>query len=469
MLIFDSVKRKKVEFIPIKSDEVRIYICGPTVYDNAHLGHARSSVSFDILRRILEHDGKKVQFVKNFTDIDDKIIKKMESSGESLKEITEKYMESYISDMDSLNVIRPTFEPKATDNMSEIISFIENLLIQDIAYKTSSGDIYFDISKDLKYLSISNRVQDENSRESRLEKIELEKRNSEDFVLWKHKKDGDLISFQTKIGDGRPGWHIECSAMIENHLAYKNSEFSIDIHGGGADLIFPHHENEASQSRCFSGKELAKYWIHNGFVKIDGDKMSKSLGNSFFIKDALNKYSGELLRFYLLSIHYRQDFNFSEEELLNSKKRLDRLYRLKKRVYSSKAGVENFDFRNTILVALKDDINISVTLAIIDKWISDSNEKLDSGDNGKSFKREILGNIQFINSVLGFGGTDTFEYFQFGISAVEKDKIESLIVERISAKKDKNFQKADQIRESLNNLGIQIMDSSSGTVWEKSK
>ena len=467
MIIFDSVKRKKVEFVPINSDEVRIYVCGPTVYDDAHLGHARSSVSFDLLRRLLEVGGKTVKFVKNFTDIDDKIIKKMKSSGESLKEITERYMDSYISDMDSLNILRPTLEPKATESLEDISNFIETLLKQDMAYRTSSGDIYFETSKDKKYLSISNRVQDEENRESRLENIEVEKREPADFVLWKAKKDGDLVSFSTKVGEGRPGWHIECSAMIEKHLAYKDSEYSIDIHGGGADLLFPHHENEASQSRCSTGIELAKYWIHNGFIKIDGDKMSKSLGNSFFIKDALKSYSGELLRFYLLSTHYRQDFNFSEKELLNSKKRLDKIYRLKKRVYSEKVGEASSKLRLDILKALHDDLNISIALAIIDQFVSDANEKLDSGKKSKNLKREILGNIEFIESLLGFGGKDAFEYFQFGVSEDEKENIESLIIQRENAKRERDFPKADQIRDELAKLSIQIMDTADGTFWEK--
>jgi len=467
MKLFDSVQRKKVEFIPIKNDEVRIYICGATVYDDAHLGHSRSSVSFDLLRRVLEFSGKKVKFVKNFTDIDDKIIKKMEKSGETLKEITERYINSYISDMEALKVLRPTLEPKATETLTDISDFISNLLHKDIAYKTSSGDIYFDTSKDSKYLSISNQIQDENNRESRLENIETEKRNSKDFVLWKAKKDNDLISFPTQIGEGRPGWHIECSAMIEKHLAYSDSEFSIDIHGGGSDLLFPHHENEASQSRCFSGKELSKYWIHNGFVKIDGEKMSKSLGNSFFIKDALKNYSGELLRFYLLSIHYRQDFNFSEEELLNSKKRLDKIYRLKKRIYGGKVGNANSEFQQDILKPLNDDLNISVALAVIDKFISESNEKLDLGQNLKNIKKEILGNIDFINLILGFGGEDAFEYFQFGISQDLKLEIESLIEQRKNFKKDKDFAKADEVRTKLEKMEIQIMDTANGTLWEK--
>jgi cysteinyl-tRNA synthetase len=467
MTIFDSVQRKKVEFIPIVSDEVRIYVCGPTVYDNAHLGHSRSSISFDLLRRVLEALNYKVTFVRNFTDIDDKIIKKMETSGESLKEITERYIQSYSSDMKALNILKPTIEPKATETLEDISQIVLTLLQKDIAYRTSSGDIYFDTSKDSKYLSISHKFQDENSRESRLQNVEEEKRNISDFVLWKSAKDGDLVSFHTEIGDGRPGWHIECSAMIEKHLAYKKGEFSIDIHCGGADLLFPHHENEASQSRCSTDRELAKYWVHNGFVKIDGEKMSKSLGNSFFIKDALKYYSGELIRFYLISTHYRQDFNFSEEELLNSKKRLDKIYRLKKRVLGGKVGESSKDFRDDILNSLSDDLNISVSLATIDQFILNSNEKLDKNICDKSCKREILGNFEFLEKVLGIGGLDPFQYFQFGVSEKDRQEIENLIFERSEAKKSKDFKKADQIREELSKRSIQIMDSANGTLWEK--
>jgi cysteinyl-tRNA synthetase len=370
--------------------------------------------------------------------------------------------------MEALNVARADIEPRATESLDEIASFINRLIDNGVAYRIPSGDIYFDTSKDSQYLSISKRVQNEDERESRLDRVEGEKRNSEDFVLWKGAVDGDVISFKTEVGDGRPGWHIECSAMIEKHLAYKDSEYSIDIHGGGADLLFPHHENEASQSRCATGHELSKYWIHNGFVKIDGEKMSKSLGNSFFIRDALHHYSGELLRFYLLSTHYRQDFNFSEEELLNSKKRLDKIYRLKKRLYGGKVGEVNKQFRGTLLEALGDDLNISVTLSAIDNFISEVNEKLDSGIKDKNLKREALANIEFIDRVLGVGGSDAYQYFQWGVSESDKEKIRELIESRTVAKKDKQFDKADEIREELLSMSIQIMDTADGTLWERS-
>jgi len=327
VLIYNSKTKQKENFIPLEENKAKIYVCGPTVYDDAHLGHARSSIAFDLLRRTLLALGYDVTFVKNYTDIDDKILKKMGQSGKSLKEITTHYIKRYEEDMSALNILDPDIKPKATESVESIINFIEHLIEKDFAYKLSDG-IYFDTTKDKNYLSISHTYIDD--ARARVESNQ-EKRDSKDFALWKFSKD-DEISYPAPFGEGRPGWHIECSCMIKEHLAYKDKEFQIDIHGGGADLLFPHHENEAAQSRCESGVELAKYWMHNGFVQIDNQKMSKSLGNSFFLKDALKVYDGEVLRFYLLSTHYRANFNFNEEDLKASKKRLDKLYRLKKKI-----------------------------------------------------------------------------------------------------------------------------------------
>jgi len=243
--------------------------------------------------------------------------------------------------------------------------------------------------------------------------------------------------------------------------------FTIDIHGGGADLLFPHHENEASQSRCATGREIAKYWMHNGFVQIDGEKMSKSLGNSFFIKDTLNNYDGEILRYYLNSIHYRNDFNFNEEDLLVSKKRLDKLYRLKKRLLPTKASKPAKEFVNRMLDAMSDDLNISIALASIDEMVSEINEKLDINPKDKNLKKESLANIEFIDTLLGFGNKEPFGYFQIGIEKDLKEKIELLIENRTIAKKDKNFKLSDNIREELTSMNISIMDTGNGTVWEK--
>lgn len=463
MVIYDSVQRAKVQFVPIKENEVKIYVCGPTVYDDAHLGHARSALAFDLLRRVFLALNYKVTFVKNFTDIDDKIIKKMQESGKSLEELTTFYIQRYKDEMNLLGVSDADIEPKATDSISEIISFIEELMSKDIAYKTSDS-IYFDTTKDPKYLSLSHMKIDENEAQARVE-ANIEKRDQKDFALWKFSKQGEP-TYSASFGDGRPGWHIECSAMIEKHLKC-NGEYQIDIHAGGADLLFPHHENEAAQTRCKSGQELAHYWMHNGFVTINGEKMSKSLGNSFFLKDALSVYDGEILRFYLLSSHYRSNFNFSEIDLLVSKKRLDKLYRLKKRVFDGKKSAVNKEFKNSILEALSEDLNISKTLAILDEMIANSNEKLDLNPKDKESKFEIIANLEFIEKLLGIGGKNPFSYFQIGIDENEKKEIESLIEKRSEAKKEKNFTASDDIRDLLTCKGIQLMDTATGTLWEK--
>ena len=400
---------------------------------------------------------------KNFTDIDDKIIKKMNETSRTLEDITTQYINAYKADMQALNILNNTIEPKATENLEIMKDMISNLISKDIAYKTSDS-VYFDTSKDNSYGSLSHKASDENSQ-ARVE-TNNEKRNPSDFALWKFAKTND-VSFECSFGLGRPGWHIECSAMIEKHLAYKEGDFQIDIHGGGADLLFPHHENEAAQTRCSSGQNLAKYWMHNGFVNIDGEKMSKSLGNSFFLKDVLKSYSGEIIRFYLMSAHYRANFNFNEEDLISSKKRLDKLYRIKKRVYGMEASIVNAKFKEDLLNALNDDINTSKALSLIDEMISNANDKLDANAKDKNLKKELIANILFINDILGIGFNDAYEYFQFGIDEQTKSKIETLIEKRNEAKKVKDFATADAVRDELTTLEISLMDTVNGTVWEK--
>jgi cysteinyl-tRNA synthetase len=463
IFIYDSVKKEKVLFEPIVENKAKIYVCGPTVYDDSHLGHARSAIAFDMLHRVLKTNGLDVTMTKNFTDIDDKIIKKMNESSRSLEDITTQYINEYKKDMHSLNILDNTLEPKATQNLEAMIELINDLLSKDIAYKIDDG-VYFDVSKDKSYGNISKRASDENSI-ARVE-VNTQKRNSSDFALWKFEKAND-VAFDAPFGKGRPGWHIECSAMIEKHLAYKNEAYQIDIHGGGADLLFPHHENEAAQTRCSSNNELAKYWMHNGFVTIDGEKMSKSLGNSFFLKDILKSYSGEVVRFYLLTAHYRTDFNFNEEDLISSKKRLDKYYRVKKRVYGSTSSSVNSEFKAKVLEALNDDINSSKAISIVDDMINSANDKLDKNPKDKNLKKELIANFEFINEVLGICFNDAYEYFQFGINEDTKNKIEELINKRTEAKKQKDFQTADSVRDELTALGISVMDTPNGVVWEK--
>ncbi|MEA3418073.1 MAG: cysteine--tRNA ligase [Campylobacterota bacterium] len=465
MLIYDSVQKTKLPFKPLREGEVSIYVCGPTVYDDAHLGHARSSLCFDLLARTLRVLGNKVTLAKNFTDVDDKIIKKIEETGKSMQEITDYYIDRYLEEMGALNVQRADIEPKATETMDAIQAMIQNLIDKEFAYRVSSGDVYFDTSKDPYYGNISHRVSDDEESQSRVEHAD-EKKNPKDFALWKACREKDDICFDTPFSSGRPGWHIECSAMIEKHF-HGTDEYSIDIHGGGADLLFPHHENEAAQSRCATGHELAKYWMHNGFVQINGEKMSKSLGNSFFLKDALKVYDGEILRYYLISVHYRNDFNFNEEDLLTAKKRLDKLYRLKKRIIPGNASAPSKAFKTALLDAMSDDLNISIALSVIDEMVAETNEKLDANPKDKALKKETLANIELIDKVLGFGARDPFEYFQIGIDSELKTEIEKLIAERIEAKKAKDFSTSDSIRDKLTAMGIAIMDTAEGTVWEK--
>lgn len=464
MKIYDSKLKKKVDFIPLVENKVKIYVCGPTVYDQAHLGHARSSIVFDLLKRTLTLSGYHTTLVKNFTDIDDKIITKALQQNIPIEAITKTHIDSYNSDMQALNVLRPDLEPRATQSLDAIFDFIQALLQKGYAYQTKSGDVYLDVTKDKNYGNLSQRgIDDEN--QSRIKDNE-EKKDPRDFALWKAYKGKDDIGYESPFGFGRPGWHIECSAMIDKYLAYKDQDFCIDIHGGGADLLFPHHENEASQTRCMHNKELAKYWLHNGFVNIDGEKMSKSLGNSFFVCDALKSYDGEILRNYLLSTHYRSILDFNEEDLLSSKKRLDKIYRLKKRLISITPEKDHI-FEEKILEAMQDDLNISKALSILEEMLNHSNQCLDQTPKDKALHAKITSNLIFVQNLLGIGYKDSISYFQLGVSEIQRQEIETKLKERLEAKAQKNYILADSIRDFLNQQGIKILDHNDGSTWEK--
>jgi len=463
--IFDSVQKTKRKFIPLKEAKVTLYVCGPTVYDDAHLGHAKSALVFDLLTRVLSANGYEVTYARNITDIDDKIIKKALEQKKEIVEITDFYTEAFHKEMQAIGVKRPNIEPKATQSLQAMYALIQKLIDKNHAYQTDDGDVYFDTTSDNKYLTLSHRIQEEDDKQERVQSSQ-QKKNNADFALWKSVKD-NTITFNSPFGAGRPGWHLECSAMIEKHLAYSDTPYAIDIHGGGADLLFPHHENEAAQTRCGTNHALANYWMHNGFVNINGEKMSKSLGNSFFLKDALKEYDGEVLRFYLLSTHYRSNFNFNTQDLQASKKRLDRLYRLKKRLFPMPTCKDDTSFKKELLNALNDDMNVSSALALIDEMISNANETLDTAGKHKQLKRETLANLSFIEEILGFGVKNPFEYFQFGIEEATKEKINTLIAQRDAAKKEKNFELSDKIRDEILSFNVNIMDTPQGTFWEK--
>jgi cysteinyl-tRNA synthetase len=460
--LFDSHLRSKVEFAPEFENEARIYVCGPTVYDDSHLGHARSAISFDLLRRVLTCLGYKVTFARNITDIDDKILNKMAQTGKSLGEITDFYSDRYRSDLNALGVLPPTIEPKATEHIPQMIDLIDRLLKKGAAYKTPNGDIYFETAKYPEYGLLSGETQEDTQTRVSAE----QKLGSRDFALWKAAKDNERAGYDSPFGRGRPGWHLECSAMAQTHLFRLGAKYACDIHGGGDDLFFPHHENEATQTKCGYGVTLAKYWMHNGFVRIDGRKMSKSLNNSFFIKDALTIFQGEALRFYLMSVHYRAGLNYNYSDLNASKKRLDRIYRLKKRVDTSAAEPEP-SFKDDLIDALRDNLNISKALALIDDMIARANDLLDKNPKDKAAKAAFSGNLKLICDLLGVGASDPYEWFQWGVSAEDKNEIEKLIADRAKAKANGDYALADAIRERLSAIGVGVMDLVGRTVWEK--
>ena len=472
MVIYDSLSKKKLPFEPISEGLARIYACGPTVYDDAHLGHAKSAVSFDLLRRVLQAEGYEVKFARNFTDIDDKILKKMAETGKSLGEITEFYTSRYLQDMSALNVEDASLSPKATENIAAICELISSLLQKGFAYEIAGDGIYFDTRKDGDYLSLSGKKEGASKNIARVASNDA-KHDEKDFVLWKF----DENWFDSPFGKGRPGWHSECVAMILAHLDSGDPQFCIDIHAGGADLLFPHHENEAAQCRCARHRALSKYWLHNGFVQVNNEKMSKSLGNSFFVGDALKIAPGEVLRFYLLSSHYRANFNYSVADLLASKKRLDKIYRLKKRVRdvlapaagrnsASELPAAEAKFRSEMMEFLSDDLNTSGALAVLDSFVASANEALDRAPKDKALKARIAANLEFAKQTLGILYEDETEYFRFGVSEQQRAQIEELIKQRAQAKAEKNFASADAIRARLADMKIEVMDTPSGTVWE---
>ena len=460
MFIYDSKIKKKVKFEPISDRKVDIYVCGPTVYDDAHLGHARSAVTFDLLKRVLQANRYNVCFASNITDVDDKIINKAIESQTSIESITTKYTQNYFDQMAKIGVQKPDYIPKATASLQSIWKMIDTLLQKGYAYKTANNDIYFDTSKDSAYGTLANKNEKEELVQARVEQ-DGAKKDRKDFALFK--AHSGEFAFDSPFGRGRPGWHVECSAMIEEIFGK-----AVDIHGGGADLLFPHHENEAAQTRCATGHEVARYWMHNGFVRIDGQKMSKSLGNSFYLKDVLQHYHQEVVRFYLLSSHYRSDFNFSDADMLSAKKRLDRIYRLKKRVHGIGAAKQaDKQFYKLLLEALSDDLNTSKAFAAVDEYVAKMNEALDANSADKGLKKQIVASLEALQKLLGLSCEDPFEYFKFGLDKEFIQEVEALIKQRSQAKKDKDYAKADAIRQQLQQKQITVMDTAEKTVWEK--
>jgi cysteinyl-tRNA synthetase len=486
--IYNTLTGKKEPFHSLQPKTVRVYVCGVTVYDYCHIGHARSALVFDVIRRYLEFSGYQVEFVKNFTDVDDKIIKRANEQGVTCDTITAKYIQAYYEDMGRLGIRQASIEPKATEHMIDIIRLTETLVKKGLAYQVD-GDVYFEVAKYSAYGRLSKRRLDDMQAGARVD-VDERKRNPMDFALWKSSKP-DEPSWESPWGAGRPGWHIECSAMSMRHLGE-----TFDIHGGGMDLIFPHHENEIAQSCGATGKEFARYWIHNGFVQINQEKMSKSLGNFFTIREIFEKskwsqdITAEVLRYFLLSTHYRAPLDFSDQGLQEAREALEGFYGLFNRLRDSKiktVGGKDLPSsvdktRESFRKAMDNDLNTPAAISELQNLRSEVNTVLDSGLSTRG-REQALQAFVSLGAVMGLFQLDRWDYRikpESGhlrilggdvkpiTSRMSEEDIEAKIADRAEAKKRKDFTRADTIRAELALHGIIIEDVSDGTSrWKR--
>ena len=465
MKIYNTLTRKKEEFKPIKEGEVSIYVCGPTVYNFFHIGNARPFVVFDTLRKYMEYRGNKVKFVQNFTDVDDKIINKAREEGSTAPEVSEKYIEEYYKDAAALNVRKADVHPKVSEHIQDIVKFVETLVEKGYAYE-ADGDVYFSTRKFPEYGKLSKQNIDDLESGARIAVGEV-KQDPLDFALWKARKTEDEIAWESPWGMGRPGWHIECSAMSKKHLGE-----TIDIHAGGQDLQFPHHENEIAQSECCNGSPFAHYWMHNGYITIDNEKMSKSKGNFFTVRDILKEYDGEVIRFFLLSGHYRSPINFSDALMDQAKNGLARMENCKENlVYLTTAGTDGtmtdsekeqlagYDkYRQDFIRVMDDDLNTADAISAVFELITAINTAVKDGAT-KEFAQKSLKTLMEFADVLGLlqGKADE------GVDP----EIQKLVDERQEARKAKNFARADEIRDLLKEKGITLKDTPQGVQWTR--
>ena len=457
-LIYDSLTKKKQQFVPVDKNNVRVYACGPTVYNYAHIGNARMSVVTDLLIRVLKTIYKNVKFVSNITDVDDKIIEAAKKEKVKIEDITSKFEKIYNQDMLELNVRLPDIQPKATEYIKEMIIMIEKLVQNQSAY-ISNDNVIFNVKKYKHYGVLSRRTKDEQIAGSRIEVADY-KKNPEDFVLWKPSKE-DEPGWESPWGRGRPGWHIECSAMSEKCL-----KTPFDIHCGGVDLTFPHHENEIAQSCSLVANdcepsEFSKYWFHNGFVTSNGEKMSKSLGNIKLVNDMLKEYSGPVIRLSLLSSHYRQPLDWSKKILDQSKKNILRFSKVLKDI-ENKVDTNNLNQNdNDFIRALYDDLNTPKALAVLNGWFEDLKKNSSSNENLVFLIKQAL-------KILGLD-IKRNQSANTNITEEEKIMIEKMIQQREIARKNKDFRKADELREKLKEMRIFLDDTSGGTIWKKNE
>ncbi len=467
MKLYNTLTRQKEDFIPLEENKVKMYVCGPTVYDFIHIGNARPYVVFDTIRRYFEYKGYDVNYVQNFTDVDDKIINRANNEGVDAKVIADRYIEEALKDAKALNVKEPTYAPRVTQEIKEIIEMIQTLIEQKNAYEVD-GTVFFDTVSFKEYGKLSGKKLDELEIGSRI-KLDEAKKNETDFVLWKPKKEGE-IAWQSPWGEGRPGWHIECSVMAKKYLGEE-----IDIHAGGEDLIFPHHENEIAQSECCNHKTFAKYWLHNGFINIENEKMSKSKGNFFTVRDIAKEVPYDVIRFFILCGHYRAPINFSREAMEASKKSLDRVKNCVNNLNHliNNAKVENIteeekklnifkninNYKNTFEEEMENDFNTSNAITCIFEIVRLINSTVND-NSSKEFLQMLLNEIISLCNVLGI----LYETEQNNNTINEKE-IEELIAKRQEAKKNKDYKLADEIRDSLKLKGIILRDTSAGVVW----
>jgi cysteinyl-tRNA synthetase len=483
LIIHNSLSNKKEEFVPLVPGAVSMYVCGITAYDYSHIGHARAYVAFDIIYRYLKYRGFRVTYVRNFTDIDDKIIKRANEAARDTKDLTEEFIQEFYEDMDVLGILRPDVEPKATETIGAMIALIGRLFERGYAYR-AGDDVAFSVKKFAGYGKLSGKKIDELESGARVG-VDDKKQDPLDFILWKGAKPGEP-SWESPWGKGRPGWHIECSAMSSSILGD-----TIDIHGGGKDLIFPHHENEVAQSEAANGKPFVRYFIHNGFVNIDSEKMSKSTGKFFTVRDIRKKYHPEAIRLFLLSVHYRSPVDFSEKNLKDAEEALDRLYTTKARILETGKNTtagrlsgparKEIDDAATVFIAgfeeaMDDDFNAALVLGRLFDLSHLFNRFLDGQkdialDNQLSLVpawEAIRGALD----VLGILASEPDAYFsdvkalRLGEAAIGADEIERLIAERNAARKTKDFKRADAIRDKLAANGVVLEDGPDGTTWK---
>jgi cysteinyl-tRNA synthetase len=477
--LFNSLTRKKEDFVPLDKNRVGMYVCGVTVYDYCHIGHARAAVAFDTIFRYLKHLGYQVNYARNFTDIDDKIIKRANEENIPWQEVTKKYIQAFYEDMGKLNIEAPTVEPKATDHIQEMIDMIASLIERGKAYD-ADGDVFYSVPSFAGYGQLSGKNTDDLLSGARVE-VNESKRNPLDFALWKKSKPGEP-AWDSPWGQGRPGWHIECSAMGTRYLGE-----TFDIHGGGKDLIFPHHENEIAQSCGASGKPPVKYWLHNGFVNIDKEKMSKSLGNFFTIREIYKRHHPEVLRLFLISSHYRNPIDFSEKNIEDVEKVLTRFYegieavetilKHKKIAESlpSDSKVKSSPLMQKFEEAMNDDFNTAVALALMNEELRNLNRLVNEPQTRSDTSDDLqisLAALKKVGDVLGLFARTPKEFqteiFQLKNSALglDTEKIEALIAARNAARKAKDWGKADRCRDDLTAMGVAIEDTPNGTEWK---